>query len=870
MNINLRCSLTLFICLFVVACGGGESSTPAAPQQPQPQPQPQPVAPLVSISVVNELAVEKGNVLAKLNVERTGDGSALSVSYSIDDIGIDSATSDDYTLMYSDGGLVGNTIELAENQNNRVIELHPVQDEQREVIESISLSIEANESYQVTADNAITLRISDANNSAENNKVFIGYFSPQDDATTVGSGVLSLVLQGDNEQAILSYEFTGLSSTQTDQHIHLAPSGTMIKDIEATGAVYDYVWDLFPGGPFTSKQQMLDTLFDGLFYLNIHTANYPNGEIFATLQYDEDVAPPEDSLLTEADIERDIIRFLTQATFGATPTDYARLKAQMNSTGSNRLDVYSTWIDEQIALPTSSMLALTDATKTHFPEEDGWFARRDAFWPIAIYANDQLRQRMSFALSEILVIGDNNTTIRRAYRGTADYWDTLAEGAFGQYSVLLEDVARHAIMGVWLSHLKNAKANEDEGTFPDENFAREIMQLFGFGLVHLQPNGTVKLGENNLPQTTYDNDTIKALARVFTGLSFSKLSYEGTMVDNNRFKLGNNTSGDQYRWTEPMTFFVDEHDFGGKTLFNTLNEVVEVAPMQVSLENADNELSDVIQAITAHPTTAPFISYRLIQRFVTSNPSNDYVERVSQVFGETGDLKKTIKAILLDPEARNPAVISSSVFGKTKEPILRFSSIMRLLNAYSSLGFDATQLDYAERDTFAENASLLRLGSLPIGQNNLGAPSVFNFFSPDFSPSGPLASQSLVAPELELMTEGIMVNTINALGSFIIDGLVRRTSYKQSDYSKADLMVTLNKQILTDIWQQTPGSDEDKARAVLDYLDFYLNANQLTQSDNPQNYQAIIDAMLLAQVLNDKIDIAIYGIVNAPESIVQQ
>ena len=115
-----------------------------------------------------------------------------------------------------------------------------------------------------------------------------------------------------------------------------------------------------------------------------------------------------------------------------------------------------------------------------------------------------------------------------------------------------------------------------------------------------------------------------------------------------------------------------------------------------------------------------------------------------------------------------------------------------------------------------------------------------------------------------------MVNTINALGSFIIDGLVRRTSYKQSDYSKADLMVTLNKQILTDIWQQTPGSDEDKAKAVLDYLDFYLNANQLTQSDNPQNYQAIIDAMLLAQVLNDKIDIAIYGIVNAPESIVQQ
>ena len=810
-------------------------------------------------------------MLGKLNVERTGDGDALSVSYSLEGVIGDAATPEDYMLMYSDGGSVGSTIELAENQNNRVIELHPVQDDMREVIESFALAIEAGEGYEITADDTVSLRIADADNSPENRKVFIGYFAPQDDATTVGSGVLSLVLQGDNEQALLSYEFTGLSSTQTDQHIHLAPSGTVIKDIQATGEVYNYVWDLEPGGPFTSKQQMLDTLFDGLFYLNIHTANYPNGEIYATFQYDEDVEPPEDSLLTEADIDRDIIRFLTQATFGATPADFALLKSQMNTTGSNRLDVYSAWIDQQIALPPSSMLALTDATKAQFLEEDGWYARRDAFWPLAIYANDQLRQRLAFALSEILVIGDENTIIRRAYRGTADYWDTLAGGAFGEYSDLLEDVTRHAVMGIWLSHLKNAKADEDQGTFPDENYAREVMQLFGFGLVHLQPNGTVKLADNNLPQTTYDNEIIKELARVFTGLGFSKLSdNDGTMVDNTLFKLGNRTSGEQYRWTEPMIFFVDEHDFGGKILFDNLNEVVEIPAKDASLENADNELREVIQAITAHPTTAPFISYRLIQRFVTSNPSNDYIERVSQVFGVTGDLKETIKAILLDPEARNPAVISSAAFGKTKEPILRFSAIMRVLNAYSSVSFDEDGIDYAERTTFADNASLLRLGRLPIGQHNLGAPSVFDFFSPDFSPSGELASQSLVAPELELMTEGIMVNTINALGVLIYEGLGRRKSHKFSDYSKDDLLVKLDKQSLIDIWQQTPGSDEDKARAIVDYLDFYLNAYQLSQAEGQHNYQAVIDAMLATPVLEDKVDMALYGVVNAPESIVQQ
>lgn len=882
----LLISLTTSISMLSACGGGGDSEQTVAPITPpvtppvNPPVNPPVTPPIeppnpeekakVSVSIITELAIEKSNVLAKFKVERTGDSSALAVQYRLgnNDESQVLASTDDFTLVYSDGGDVGASIVLAENQNSRVIELHPTQDNIHEVIEVTTITLLENDNYQITDANSVSLHIADADNSSENSKVFIGYFSAQDGASTTGSGVLSLVLQGDNAQATMSYEFSGLSSQQTDQHIHLAPSGTMIKDIEETGSVSNYLWDLAPGGPFTSKQQMLDNLFSGTFYLNIHTANYPNGEISATFNYDENIAPPEDSLLTADDIERDIVRFLTQATFGATPDDYEHIKSQINADGSNRIQVYESWIEQQMALPTSSMLALTDKTNDFFPDEDGWFARRDAFWPIAVYANDQLRQRIAFALSEILVIGDGTTTIRRAFRGTADYWDTLADNAFSHYNLLLEQVSRHAIMGSWLSHLKNAQADEVLGIYPDENFAREIMQLFSFGLVHQQADGSVKLGDNNLPQATYDNAVIKALARVFTGLSFSKVSNDGSMVDNVKFKLGNKANTDQFRWTEPMKFFVDEHDFAAKTLFNDGNQVVKIAATEASLLNADNELSQVMNAIAAHPTTAPFISYRLIQRLVTSNPSSNYVQRVSLVFGQTGDLTKTIKAILLDPEARNPAVTTSASFGKVKEPILRFSALMRLLNAYSSIDFSADGMDFPEKTSYAAKATLLRLGELPIGQRNLGSASVFNFFSPDFSPSGALASQSLVAPELQLMTESNLVSTMNAFGLFISQGLAR-PSYRFSEYEKEDLLVKLDKQVLTNIWQQALGADENKAKTVIDYLDFYLNAGKLKLVADNSSYHALIDAMLASPAIHEKIDIAIYGVVNAPESIVQ-
>ncbi len=854
----------------VVGCGGGggesDSTTPTPP----------PVVvenPTVSFATVTEVAIEKSNTLAKFKVDRIGASGALEVQFNIfsdDSTNVHYASQSDVKLVYSDGGDVGETIHLSESQNSRVIEVHPIQDQQHEVVEQLIIDLAASSTYQSGTEQRVILEIADAENTNENGKVFIGYFSAQKDAITIGSGVMSLVLQGDNEQALLSYEFSGLGSEQTDQHIHLAPSGTMIKDIEHLGALSNYVWDLSPGGPFTSKQQMIDALFEGKFFLNIHTAEYPAGEISATLNFDVSVEPPSDTTLTIEDIDRDIIRFLNQATFGATPEDFTTLKSQMNASGSNRLQVYEAWIDQQMLLPVTSMLELTDATNAHFPEEDGWHARRDAFWPIALYGKDQLRQRVTFSLSEILVIGDQMTTVRKAYRGTADYWDTLAQQAFGQYNELLNDVSRHAVMGIWLSHLKNAKADADQGIFPDENYAREIMQLFSFGLVHRQANGSTKLGANNLPQPTYDNEVIKSLARVFTGLSFSKANSGETMVDNSYFLKGNGTNEYQYRWTEPMKFFVNFHDFDEKVLFHNGVEQVHIAATEPSVVNADAELSQVMDALVAHPTTAPFIARRLIQRLVTSNPSYDYIFRVSSVFGQTGDLSKTIKAILLDPEARNPSVVSSALYGKVKEPIIRFSALMRLLSAYSSIGFDEQGLNYPAKAQYEEGVSLLRLGEISIGQYSLGAESVFNFFLPDFTPTGQLASQSLVAPELQLMTESQLVTTMNVSHTLINHALVRNSAFNKSEYSKDDVKVKLNIDSLEALWQSTQGSEEDKARAVVSYLDFYLNAGQLLKANSQHSYQAILDATIPTSALDERLKMAIYGVMNAPESLVQQ
>ncbi len=851
----------------LASCGGsGDSDTTTTPDAPKAQ---------ISINTVVSSAIEKSNQLAKFTVLRQGTTAALNINYSLSgniDAAKGSASSEDYLLVYSDGGNVGATIELAENQNSRVIEVHPVQDGMHEVPEVLTFTLESASSYDTSNENKVEIVITDATNAPENAKVFLGIFSPQDNAQTSATGVLSLILQGDNNQAKLSYTFSDLTTIQTDQHIHLAPAGSMIKDIEFTGPQTNYLWDLAPGGIFTTEQQMLDTLFEGKFFVNIHTANYQQGEISAAITYDANVEPPVDSPLSEEDVDRDIVRFLNQATFGATPADYSVLRSQISADGVNRMQVYSAWLEQQFATPQTHYLALTDETIPLFGEETERNLRRDNFWPIAVYGNDQLRQRMAFALSEILVVGDANSPLKTAHRGLTHYWDQLASNAFGTYRQTIEDVTLHPVMGVWLSHLRNQKTDLELGYYPDENYAREIMQLFTFGLVHRQKNGAIKLGSDNLPIPTYDNQVIKEMAKVFTGLGFSYKNSDSDKVENNYFFLGNATNDYQYRWTEPMKFFTAHHEFGEKTLFSDKDNLITVPDSsEQSVQAAQQELDFVLDALVAHSTTAPFISRQLIQRFVTSNPSADYIERVANAFGNTGDLKAVIRAILLDKEARNPNISNSQTFGKVKEPLLHMTGIMRLLKAHSDIPLAGGNngLDLAVADQYANDATLLRVDSLNIGQYAQGSLSVFNFFLPDFSPTGNISAQSLVAPELQLLTETQLFLTLNTYHKLLTRGFLRNTAVKHSNFTEEQLKVELTPSILTNIWTTTEGDEQVKATAVVDYLDFYLTSGQLKTSDNQNSRQTLINTLTESDD-SERYNIAVYGVAALPEFQLQR
>ena len=883
---------SFFFLTLIVSCGGGGGGAPEPAPSPPAPPEP-PASSEISLLVDQNMAYEKSGIAAEILMSRTGDTEAIEVLLAFD--GSESpvegsASSNDYQLFNENDEVLGDSINLVEGESTKRIIIRPVSDDVREVPETLVITVVENSGYTLSDQISAEILINDASNEYGNSRLFLGTFRSQDNVQTAASGLLSFLLQGDNSKGVLTYTYDNLGSERIDQHIHLSPSGTVIHDIkdedlEQSGSLSQYEWHMEPGGIFTTKQQMLDTLFNGEFYVNVHSADNPGGEILAYMSFDAFAEPPLQEELTVADVDYDIVRFLNQATFGATPRDYEQLRSLIDQDGANRLQVYELWIDQQISAPRTSMQDLDNHTYSVFSEYSQSSLKRESFWPIALYANDQLRQRMTFALSEILVISTENSMIRNRPQGLGSYWDTLANESFGSYKALLKDVTLHPMMGVYLSHLINSKANEDAGTFPDENYAREVMQLFTFGLVHRNKDGSVVLGDDNLPLATYDNETIRNLARVFTGLGLSYAAdstgnsvYENTNF--NRSYCGPNGSL-HYCWTQPMKFFPSYHDFEEKRLFvDNGDQIIIPGSADTGVDQAVNELEMVIEALVAHNTTAPFIARRLIQRFVTSNPSNAYIEKVSSAFGQDGDLKQAIKAILLDPEARSPSVVSSSSFGKFKEPILQLTAVFRLFNASSKIALgegDADlgliETDYVNADHFASNATFIKIGNVggEIGQEAQAAPSVFNFFSPDYSPSGKLASEGLVAPELTLITESQIYSMFNQYDQLLHNGFV---NFRRNPFSSEEARVRIDTTGLEDLWETTPGDTQEKATALVDYVDFYLNSGKLKRTSNSGTRSELIEqvesASCVSEPICDRDKLLIYGAALAPEFQIQQ
>lgn len=415
-------------------------------------------------------------------------------------------------------------------------------------------------------------------------------------------------------------------------------------------------------------------------------------------------APPPPPGLSKAEA----FRFLNQATFGATEAEAERVVA---------LGI-DAWIDEQLTRPASLQLPYLQS----LPRPQFLFElqpdRVDAWFRNALDGDDQLRQRVAFALSEIMVVSQLGALGNATY-ALADYYDLLAENAFGNYRDLIEQVTLHPAMGVYLSMLGNEKPDPARNIRPDENYARELMQLFSIGLVELNPDGSIRLDGRGQSIPTYDQSIIEGFAHVFTGWTWAGA------VD---FRQAFPTDMNQ---VIPMQLYPAYHDTGEKKL---LDGVVLPAG-----QTGDQDLDAALDTIFNHPNVGPFMAIRLIQRLTTSNPSPGYVERVAGVFdddgtGTRGNLGAVVRAILTDPEARPD--MPMEIDGKLKEPLLRLTQLWRTYDARSESGRYPLGAAY-----------------ILFGQGPLQSPSVFNFFSPFYAPPGEIRDARLVAPELQIATE---------------------------------------------------------------------------------------------------------------------
>ncbi|WP_309387156.1 DUF1800 family protein [Cerasicoccus frondis] len=482
---------------------------------------------------------------------------------------------------------------------------------------------------------------------------------------------------------------------------------------------------------------------------------------------------------------REASRFLAQATYGPTND----LIAEVQTVGIDA------WVEDQFTMPIGEhepLLMVYDWDL--FGGAIGGpysFHKMLAWWQQAMHAPDPLRQRIAFALSEILVISDTNGGLDGNAIGMLNYYDMLLEHSFGNYRELLEAVTYHPCMGVYLSHRGNLPADPSINRFPDENYAREVMQLFSIGLWMLNDDGTRQLDGTGEPIPTYDNDDITNLASVFTGMSWGQGDTEVWW----EFYWPDTEDESWQYYTTPMTLWEGPysiwnselgqselhyyHEQGAKTVLGVdlpANDSESPDP-----DYAANDIDRALDVIFNHPNVGPFIGRLLIQRLVTSNPSNDYVARVTEAFNGggphnpseiRGDMKAVIRAILLDPEARDADMLDDPEHGMLRENYLRYVSLARAFNASSPSG---------EYPIFWVNGQF--------GQQPLSSPSVFNFFQPDYQPLGDIRNAGLVSPEFQILTAVTGITIPNQLRT----GIENRLNWPQdaADYVTLDISPAL-------------------------------------------------------------------------------
>jgi uncharacterized protein (DUF1800 family) len=458
----------------------------------------------------------------------------------------------------------------------------------------------------------------------------------------------------------------------------------------------------------------------------------------------------------------DAARFLDQATFGATDADIHSLS----------LIGYQAWLSQQFALPqtlqepaveqalilNNDPCAAADVkcnAALFVQNNQGEVFVQNQFWQNSLSASDELRQRVQYALSEQFVISGTNPQVQDMPRGEANYYDLLGTDAFGNFRQLLQDVTLNPMMGQFLSMQGNDKGNAT--TDPDENYAREIMQLLTIGLWQLNDDGTQKLDGTGAPIPTYSNTDVQGLAKVFTGFSWNiPGNSTDTAWSSCCIYVGTGFGEDLL----PMQSFPGHHSTAEK-------DFLGVTIAASATPDPDGDLKIALDTLFNHPNLPAFFSKQMIAHLVTSNPSPAYVSRVAAVFkdngqGVRGDLKAVITAILLDPEARDSAgAVTNPKYGKVREALVRYTEWARAFSAQSRNG------GYYLGST---EDMIWGLGEMP-----LRSPTVFNWFAPGYVPPGTsIEAAGLVGPEFQMTNVTSVVGFLNyvqnAIGADAKDG----------------------------------------------------------------------------------------------------
>jgi len=534
---------------------------------------------------------------------------------------------------------------------------------------------------------------------------------------------------------------------------------------------------------------------------------------------------------------KDAARFLNQATLGA---DYETI--QMVSARG-----FDSWLEEQFNLRQHSVRKNGYLIKPLIDEEMltpnslHSLENRLGWWHTVMTAPGMLRQRLALALSEIFVVSDRADALTDEGDGLGSYYDMLAENALGNYRDLLFEVTIHPAMGVYLSHISNPKADPERNTHPDENYAREVMQLFSIGLYELNQDGSRKLDDRGNFIPTYNNGDISEFAKVFTGLSDgSERGQFGVLADpDNRVPL----------FTNDMDMYPFFHQAGDKKL---LNQVI-IPDGQSGQEDIESAMDNLFN----HPNVGPFIGKALIQFLVTSNPSPEYINRVATIFdqdemGNRGNLKAVIKAILMDEEARQCNETPPIHFGKLREPILRYVQVAKAFNAFPNYDLPAF-------------INIGRQYNAATAQFTLSSPSVFNFFLPEYQPNGAIANAQLVAPEFQIHNTNTAIGYINMADQWTFhNGL---THFLIDDFIPGRTLTDLGRlgaSTLPDLSEEFDLANDPSA--LVNRINILLAGGQLSN----RTQSIIIDAISQLTEPEQRVDMAMYLTLISPDYAIQK